>query len=57
MEFKFLVPILLVRLYLLKARPEINGQLVRRVLVLEHPAEEVNALDAPHNATLRYATD
>ena len=57
MEFKLLVAVLLVRLYLVEARPEIHGQLVRRVLVFEYPAKEVNALDAPHNATLRDAPD
>ena len=52
MKFELSVPILLICLDLVEATSEIQCQLVNRILVFKRPAEEVNALDAPHGAGL-----
>ena len=57
MKFELRVPILLICLELVEATSEVQCQLVYRVLVLQRPAEEIDALDAPHGASLRDASD
>ena len=57
MKFELLVAIRLICLDSLEATSYVKIQLIGRVLVLEHQAEEVNAFDAPHYASLRDATD
>ena len=57
MEFELLVTVLLTCLDSVEASSEVQIQLIRCILVLKHPAEEVDAFDAPYNAGLGSTTD